>query len=164
VGHIAWRWSAFCRIFSQTLRSFETETRARAHPRFLVNTLGVIQGLQIFIETEVCYGNGFMLVYMPFNGYLTFRKCGSSSRLRRFTTIQSSISVAADAVRREMYVDMRRVKVTISLTICKDRLKLKLWNVHEIELLHDPFSHDTHYIWRIRKTTSGDQSRVFVLS
>lgn len=130
----------------------ETDDDEREHTHdFLVNTLGVIQGLQNLYRDRMTYGNGFMSVYMPFKRLLNCPKCGRQFPL---ATVYNNSEFNFRWQRMQFVAKCLcgfdgEWKVNDQPDDLQHRLKLKLWNVHEIELLHDPFSHDTHYIWRI---------------
>lgn len=105
------------------------------------------------IITGNCYGNSFVSVMMPFRRYLYCPKCFLTLPLRevhkspdfRFQWLDFSFHAhcpnsECKYTGRWGHIDRRGNQ---------DDVKVKRWNPHEIEILWDPGTDDTDFIWKI---------------
>ena len=135
---------------------------------FLLNTIGILGSVADGCRNELCYGNDFSTMVVPFRRLLSCPRCGNAW----------PFSVVSEApvfsYRFENY------EFTGTCPTCKTgggyhgkfnvndlpdnlekRLKIKHWNPHQIEIVHDLFTDDCAYVWRIpedykRKVRTGD--------
>lgn len=125
---------------------------------FYGETLDFFTVLQNLLRDRMCYGNGFASYVVPFKRWLGCPQCGSSWPLKEVYAAKSTFNFE--------FADM---EFTGSCPVCvsqsgpyrgklnvidraddhERRLSIKHWSPHEIELLHDPYSHDVAYLWRI---------------
>lgn len=119
---------------------------------FLQDTLGIKNVLTTVALDYLCYGNSFTSLLVPFRRYLSCPGCGFELPLKRvyntpeFRFAWSGFKFNANCMHcgysgAWKHVDRRSGEV--------DQIKVKRWNPHEIDILHDPYTDDTAYIWRI---------------
>lgn len=112
------------------------------------------------VLTGNCYGNHFFSVVRPFIRFLTCPKCGYLSPLREVHKNKAfNFTYKAGDPDKAFCARCPACKVGSGYTgpwKIKDedddnekKLKVKSWNPHEIEILHDTFSDDVAYLWRI---------------
>lgn len=106
------------------------------------------------LDDRACYGNGFASIVVPFKRLLVCKgnKCGSQFPLKEVVE------------NREFRFDFGKFEFKATCPKCgyrgewdvndqpdKDegRIKLKRWNPKEIEILHDFYTDECQYIWRI---------------
>lgn len=123
---------------------------------FLNDVLDVKSIVQNSLRNRECYGNNFASVVVPFKRFLTCPKCGYLSPLKTI------------AENRAFEFEWKIPEFHAKCPVCKvgsgykgkwhvknenddeeKKLKVKIWNPHEIEMLHDPYSEDIAYLWRI---------------
>lgn len=127
---------------------------------FLNDTLDVKTVVQSALRNRECYGNDFRSVVRPFVRFLVCPKCGYLAPLREVHANKAfEFSYAPgepdEAFRARCpackvgsgYVGPWRIKDEDDDT--EKKLRVKAWNPHEIEILHDPFTDETAYLWRI---------------
>lgn len=124
---------------------------------FHENTLGTITALQSALRSRLCYGNSFSSVIVPFRRFLQCPKCGFMLPLGEMVKHKTKFNYKFDLP--NFTATCPTCAVGSGFTghwVIKDeaddeekKIRLKLWNPHEIELLHDQFSDDTAYLWRI---------------
>jgi hypothetical protein len=119
---------------------------------FLQNTLNIITVLQSALRDRMCYGNAYVSLIVPFKRFL---KCPNSS------TMVSLSEVYKQPVYKFEWSNMEFVatdpktgwrgpwKIIDKPDDEEKKLSLKCWSPHEIELLHDPYTNDVAYLWRI---------------
>lgn len=103
------------------------------------------------ILTKNCYGNGFASVLVPFRRYLQCPKTGDMYPLKvvyhnfnfDFSPDFEFIATCPKTGWRGPWqvIDKPREE--------SDQLVLKRWSPHEIEILHDPYTDEVSYLWRI---------------
>lgn len=120
------------------------------------NTLHTVANLKDSMRNRMCYGNDYSSVIVPFIRWLTCPKCGYSAPLKQVfngTTYQFDWQLpkfiascptckVGSGYRGEFIIDDRDDDL-------EKKIKIKRWNVHEIEILHDSFTEDCAYLWRI---------------
>lgn len=101
-----------------------------------------------------CYGNAFLSLVVPFRRYLICPKCFSQHPLNvvydekvfRFSWDRSALTFNAwcpkCSFQGEWIVQDQPEDV-------EQKLKIKRWAPQEMEILHDPFTDDCAYLWRI---------------
>lgn len=134
----------------------EAEKWAAFHNKTL-DTKTIIQNM---LRNRACYGNGFASVVRPFVRFLVCPKCGYLAPLKvvhgnpafnfqyhpgdpdaAFCATCPSCKVGSG------YSGPWRIKDEDDDN--EKKLKVKIWNPHEIEILHDTYTDDTAYLWRI---------------
>jgi hypothetical protein len=124
------------------------------------DTLDVRQIIQSKLRNRECYGNDFSSIIRPFIRFLACPKCGYMAPLKE---------VATNRVFGFKYKQAEPEQAFhATCPVCKtgggytgpwriddkddnveEKLKVKTWNPHEIEILHDPYTDDVAYLWRI---------------
>lgn len=107
--------------------------------------------LNLMMRDRLCYGNSFASVVVPFRRFLQCPKTGDMYPLKvvyenfnfNFT---DKFEFHATCPKTGWHgkwhvVDKPREE--------QDHLVLKRWSPHEIELLHDPYTDEVAYLWRI---------------
>jgi len=120
--------------------------------KFLTESMDILGAVQKLDRDRICYGNGFISIIVPFRRYLVCPKCSILFPLRE---VYNNVKFQ---FRFEGY------KFKAKCPGCKhngdwivkdepentpDKLSLKRWSPHEIEILHDPMTDDTAYLWKI---------------
>lgn len=133
-----------------------SEDEKQKWTKFLGETLGLLKFTQDMLRDLMCYGNAFCSVVVPFKRFLTCPKCGSGYPLaeiynhREFQFLWNMPQFVAtcpqckvaSGYRGPWYLDDKEDDA-------EKKIKLKRWSPHQIELLHDPFTEDAAYLWRI---------------
>jgi hypothetical protein len=118
---------------------------------FLNDVLDFKTVLHNMQQGRSCYGNAFASVLVPFKRFLSCTKCGASFILREVYDnpafhfewqMPNFVMTCPCKHRGKTRVDDRDEDE-------ETRLKIKIWNPHEIELLHDYYNDDVAYLWRI---------------
>lgn len=121
---------------------------------FLNDTLGIKTVLATVALDYLTYGNSFTSLTVPFRRYLVCGRpgCGREAPLQRvfntpaynfsWTNYQFVATCPSCGFRGVWkHIDRRSAD--------SDQLKVKRWSPHMIDILHDPYTDDTAYIWRI---------------
>lgn len=119
----------------------------------LYNGLDVLTFLYTIGNDRLCYNNSFFSILVPFQRFLRCPSCGDMTILREVATnsvfnfqFTGNFDFVATCPRNNWrgpweVIDKPRDE--------SQKLILKRWNPHEIELLHDPHTDDVTYLWRI---------------
>jgi len=114
--------------------------------------LGYLSFVQSMDRDTACYGQGFGSVVVPFKRFLFCPKCKLQYMLRE---VHSNPAFK---------FDFRDYKFVASCPSCSfrgewnvkdepentpDKIRLKRWSPHEIQILHCPFTDDVKYYWKI---------------
>lgn len=123
---------------------------------FLDETLDVKSIMHNMLRNKLCYGNSFCSVVRPFVRFLVCPKCGYLSPLREVHSnhhFQFAYHPGdPDKAFNATCPQCKRSgawKVKDEDDDNEKKLKVKIWNPHEIEILHDTFTDDVAYLWRI---------------
>lgn len=118
---------------------------------FLGQQLDVLSFLSLMMRDRLCYGNAFSSVIVPFRRFLQCPKTGDMYPLKivynnfnfEFTGDFEFVATCPKTGWRGPWqvIDKPREE--------SDHLVLKRWSPHEIELLHDPYTDEVAYLWRI---------------
>jgi hypothetical protein len=119
---------------------------------FLNDTIGIKRVLMTVAMDFLVYGNSFTSLIIPFRRYLSCPGCGLEAPLRRiFNTPEFCFSWSDFEFHAQCpqcghrgkwdHIDRRSHE--------QDSIKIKRWNPHEIDILWDPYTDDTSYIWKI---------------
>lgn len=121
---------------------------------FLNDTIGIKNVLGTVALDYLTYGNSFTSLTVPFRRYLMCPQsgCGLELPLKRvFNTSEFNFSWSGFNFNATCphcgysghwkHIDRRSGE--------SGQIKVKRWSPHEMEILHDPFTDDTDYIWRI---------------
>lgn len=118
---------------------------------FLGQQLDVLSFLSLMMRDRLCYGNAFASVIVPFRRFLQCPKTGDMYPLKvvynnfnfDFTGDFEFVATCPKTGWRGPWqvVDKPREE--------SDHLVLKRWSPHEMELLHDPYTDEVSYLWRI---------------
>lgn len=118
---------------------------------FLGQQLDVLSFLSLMMRDRLCYGNAFASVIVPFRRFLQCPKTGDMYPLKivynnfnfDFTGDFEFVATCPKTGWRGPWqvIDKPREE--------SDHLVLKRWSPHEMELLHDPYTDEVSYLWRI---------------
>lgn len=108
--------------------------------------------VQAMDRDRICYGNAFASVGVPFRRYLVCPKCQARFPLRyvhenkefRLTTTNFDFVAQCVNCRFRGSFDVKDEP-----DARPGQLYLKRWSPHEIQILHDPFTDQTQYLWKI---------------
>lgn len=108
------------------------------------------------VLTKQCYGNSFASMLVPIKRFLGCPKCGANWPL---SVVYENKVFSFQFNMPEFIATCPQCKVgsgyrgSMHVNDKPDdeekKLKIKIWNPHEIEILHDPLTEDCHYLWRI---------------
>ena len=148
--------SAMERVVSYFLTDIQLEDVEDAERKkwedLLYNTIGIMNILQQRLRNRVFYGNDFASLIYPFQRFLVCPSCGSQYRLstvyedREFSFSWSNFEFHASCPSCHY---RGAFKVDDKPSDEMDRLHVKLWSPHNMEILHDLLTDETDYIWRI---------------
>jgi hypothetical protein len=139
----------------EILNSSEDETEK--WKSFLSDIIDVKSVIQNNLRNRLCYGNSFSSLRVPFKRFLACPKCHNSWVLSAVFNNKSAFNFewkepqfvatcpsckVGSGFRGPFRVDDQQVDE-------EKKLRVKIWNPHEIELLHDQYSEDVAYLWRI---------------
>src|SRR5215471_14488039 len=123
---------------------------------FLDNTIDIMGVLQTMLRDRLCYGNAFCSVLVPFKRFLGCPRCGAFWPLK---IVHENRVFAFSWTTPEFHATCPQCKTGSGYRgkfLVDDKpddeerkIKVKRWNPHEIEILHDYHSDDCHYLWRI---------------
>ena len=120
---------------------------------FLNDSLHIMDFLQNMMRDRMCYGNAFGSVLVPFRRFLLCPETGDLYPLRvvynnpRFKfNWNEKFEFVATCPKTGWRGPW---KVVDKAEDQEERLSLKRWSPHEIEILHDPYTDETSYLWRI---------------
>ena len=118
---------------------------------FMHEQLDSLSFLGLILRDRMCYGNSFSSVIVPFRRFLQCPKTGDLYPLRiayynfdfDFNDKFEFVATCPKTGWRGAWqvVDKPREE--------SEHLILKRWSPHEIELLHDPYTDEVAYLWRI---------------
>ena len=103
------------------------------------------------LRDRSCYGNSFSSVIVPFRRFLQCPKTGDLYPLKivyynfnfEFTGDFEFVATCPKTGWRGSWILVDKPREE------SDHLILKRWSPHEIELLHDPYTDEVAYLWRI---------------
>jgi hypothetical protein len=121
------------------------------YEEYLADQLDALSFLSLMMRDRLCYGNAFASVVVPFRRFLQCPKTGDLYPLKvvynnfkfDFTDkFEFHATCPKTGWRGKWHVvDKPREEA--------DHLILKRWSPHEMELLHDPYTDEVAYLWRI---------------
>lgn len=122
---------------------------------FFRGPFGLIPAVGTGLENRACYGNSFISVVRPFKRNLICPKCASFFPLKivynepEFSFAWSDYKFVATCPVCAVGSGYRGAFNVRDIDEPEDKIKLKHWNPHEMELLHDLYTDDVAYLWRI---------------
>lgn len=118
---------------------------------FLGQQLDVLSFLSLMMRDRLCYGNAFASVVVPFRRFLQCPKTGDMYPLKVvYNNFNFEFNGDFDFVATCPKTGWRGPWQIIDKPREEsDHLILKRWSPHEIELLHDPYTDEVAYLWRI---------------
>jgi|GEM_PF-1235076 len=119
---------------------------------FLNDTLGIKNVLQTVALDYLCYGNSFTTLLVPFRRYLSCPGCALELPLKKvyntpdfkftWSNYQFNASCPHCAYTGVWkHIDRRSGE--------SGQIKIKRWSPHQMDILWDPHTDDTSFIWRI---------------
>ena len=119
---------------------------------YLSETLGIGEVIKLMDMNREAYGNSFASLMVPFKRLLVCPKCFSQFPLRevarnnvfgfRWDKFEFHASCPKCSFRDTWLVNDQPEDL-------EKKLRVKIWSPHEIEILHDLYTDDCDYIWRI---------------
>ncbi len=119
---------------------------------FFSDSVDILTVLQNLVRDLMCYGNSFASIMVPFRRFLTCPKCFFSAPLREihqkpiYNFGWNNFKFTAKCPHCQ-YSGEWLVKDELAKR--STELKVKRWSPHEIEIIHDQYTDDTAYVWRI---------------
>jgi len=118
---------------------------------FLTETIDAITVLQSLMRDRMCYGNSFASVIVPFKRYLMspggdlfpLREVYKNPNFKFEFSEYKFIATCPRTKKRGPW------KVIDKPDDEEKKIRVKRWNPHEIEILHDPYTDEVAYLWRI---------------
>jgi len=121
--------------------------------KYLNDTVGVMEFLQSMMRDRMCYGNSFCSIIVPFRRFLMSPKTGDLYPLKEVYNNNSfNFKWSSDF---EFIATCPKTKWRGAWKVVdkaedeEHNIRLKRWSPHEIELLHDPYTDEISYLWRI---------------
>lgn len=119
---------------------------------FLNDTLGIKNVLHSVAMDYMAYGNSFTSIIVPFRRYLSCKKCALEMPLDRvYNSAQCAFKWQdfkffatcpnCKYVGEWRHIDRRSGD--------SDRITVKRWSPHEIDILWDPYTGECSYVWKI---------------
>ena len=128
-----------------------SDEEKQKYEEYFTRQLDGLGFLNLMMRDRLCYGNSFASVVVPFRRFLQCPKTGDLYPLKivynnfnfEFTDKFEFHATCPKTGWRGKWqvVDKPREE--------QDHLILKRWSPHEIELLHDPYTDEVAYLWRI---------------
>lgn len=121
--------------------------------KYLTDELGTLSFIYLALLDRLCYGNSFVSVLVPFQRFLFCPKSRYMVTLReayenpvfdfKFDSEFNFVATCPLSGWRGAWevIDKPRDE--------SQKLILKRWNPHEIEILYDPYNDECAYLWRI---------------
>lgn len=119
---------------------------------FLNDTLDIIPVLQSILRDRMCYGNAFVSLTVPFYRILICPKCKVRHPLR---VVYENPDFGFKWNNYEFHAKCQQCKFNGVWKFedlpdkSENKIKIKRWSPHEIELIHCPLTDDVGYVWRI---------------
>lgn len=130
-----------------------SDEEKKKYTDFATDQLQLLAFTGSLVEDRLCYGNGFASIIVPFSRFLLCPKTGDMYPLH---------IVYREPVFRFEFNDKFEFVATCPKTGWRgpwhvtdkpkeeaNHLIMKRWSPHEIELLHDPFTDEVAFLWRI---------------
>jgi hypothetical protein len=128
-----------------------SDEEKKKYKEYLDDQLDALSFLNLMMRDRLCYGNSFASVIVPFRRYLQCPKTGDLYPLKvvynnfdfQFNDKFEFVATCPRTGWRGAWqiIDKPREE--------SDHLIMKRWSPHEIELLHDPYTDEVAYLWRI---------------
>ncbi len=121
------------------------------YSEFLKKQLHILDFLNQIMRDRLCYGNSFASVVVPFRRFLRNPKTGDIYPLKyvyehfdfKFTEKFEFEATCPKTKWRGAWIVEDKAREE------SKHLILKRWSPHEIEILHDPYTDEVSYLWRI---------------
>lgn len=119
---------------------------------FLNDTLGIKNVLHAIAMDYMAYGNSFTSVIVPFRRYLSCKKCNLEMPLARvYQSAQcefkwTDFKFFAKCPHCKNSGEWRHIDRRSGDS---DKITVKRWSPHEIDILWDPYTNECSYVWKI---------------
>lgn len=120
--------------------------------QFFDDTLGIKNVLHSVAMDYMTYGNSFTSVIVPFRRYLSCKKCGLEMPLDR---VYNTTQCAFKWQNFEFFATCPHCKYSGPWKHIDrrsgdaDKICVKRWSPHEIDILWDPYTGECSYVWKI---------------
>ena len=123
-----------------------TDNVKKRYEEFLNDTLKVMSELRLIGLDFIMYGNSFSSVIMPFRRYLRCNNCKFEQPIKRVPYVFRNFKYYSSCIKcncrgEHEAFDRRSTE--------QDKIRIKRWSPHDIELLYHPISHSCEYLYRI---------------
>lgn len=120
--------------------------------QFLDETLSIKNVLHTVAMDYMTYGNSFTSILVPFRRYLSCKKCGLEMPLDRVHNTEQcnfkwqnfefiATCPSCKYTGQWKHIDRRSGDA--------DKITIKRWSPHEIDILWDPYTGECSYVWKI---------------
>ena len=118
---------------------------------FLNNQVDALPFMSLMMRDRLCYGNAFASVVVPFRRFLRCPKSGDLYPLKVvYNNFKFEFNDKFEFVATCPKTGWRGAwKIEDKPREEAEHLILKRWSPHEMELLHDPYTDEVAYLWRI---------------
>lgn len=121
---------------------------------FFETVLHVKTALALLDLDVACYGNGFATLVAPFKRFLVSSKTKTLYAFREMAE-NEQFQLKYDASSNKFFAKDPQTQQTCEFTIhdepddLEQKLRIKTWSPHEIEIVADPWTGDCDYVWKI---------------
>ena len=118
-------------------------------------TLSLLQVIKELDRDRDCYGNGFASFVVPFKRFLVCPKSKHQFTFSEMADNRGTFNLEYDAGKNQFVATCPETKWRGAWKIndqpddLERKLRLKIWSPHEIEIISDPWTGDSAYIWKI---------------
>jgi hypothetical protein len=128
-----------------------SDEEKKKYESFLNDQLKIMPFLGMAMRDRLCYGNAFVSVVVPFRRFLQCPKTGDMYPLKvAYYNFDFKLSDEFEFIATCPKTGWRGAwQVVDKPREEADHIILKRWNPHEIEILHDPYTDEAAYLWRI---------------
>ena len=126
----------------------------KKYTELLEEKMGILTVLHNLLRDRNVYGIGFASLHVPFRRFLSCPKCGAMHPFKligerpEFKFKWANFQFQAKCQNKQCgYGGVWRI--VDNLDDLENRLRVRLWSPHQIEIVHDPASGEDIYLWRI---------------
>jgi hypothetical protein len=119
---------------------------------FLEDTISIKNVLHSVAMDYMAYGNSFTSLIVPFRRYLSCKKCGLEMPLDRVYNSDQCAFKWSDFAFHATCPKCKHVgpwKHIDRRSGDADKINVKRWSPHEIDIIWDPYTNECSYVWKI---------------